>query len=93
MNIPKEMKDYCGKCNSHTAHKVKLFKAGRMRTMAGGQRRNIAKKKGYGGKYQFTAIVKKQNKRPTFLLECGVCKNKHYFVIGKRMKKPELIAV
>ena len=92
MDVPKIMKDYCKKCNSHTEHKVKLFKSGKMRTMSMGQRRNQEKKRGYGGKYQFTAIVKKQNKRPTFVMECSTCKTKHYFVIPKRMKKVELTA-
>ena len=92
MDVPKVMKDYCKKCNAHTEHKVKLFKTGTMRAMSSGQRRNQAKKRGYKGKYQFTAMVKKQNKKPTFILECSACKIKHYYVIHKRMKKVELTA-
>lgn len=90
MNLPKTIKDYCEKCNSHTVHKLKAFKANSARTLSRGQRRNVQKKAGYGGKYQFPATIKKQNKRPTFLAECGVCGRKHYFVIPKRMKKAEI---
>jgi large subunit ribosomal protein L44e len=92
MNIPKVIKDYCKKCNKHTAHKLKMFKPGKGRALAEGNRKNVRKKRGYKGKYQFTALVKKQNKKPTFLAECSVCKNKHYFVIPKKMKKAELKA-
>ena len=92
MDMPKEVKDFCKKCNSHTPHKLKLFKPAKMRGQARGQRRNIEKKKGYKGKYQFTAKIKKQNKRAAFIAECTVCKAKHYFVIPKRMKKVELTA-
>jgi ribosomal protein L44E len=62
--------------------------------MSWGTRENIRKhKKGYGGKAEFIATVKKQNKKPTFVAECSVCKAQHYFVIPKRMKKAELVAV
>ncbi len=90
MNVPKEIKDYCVKCNAHTQHKLKHFKPGSPRALAEGQRKNVRKKKGYKGKYQFTATIKKQNKKPTFIAECSDCGAKHYFVIPKRMKKTEL---
>ena len=92
MKVPKEINDYCKKCNKHTSHKMKVFKSGKARSLSEGTRKNIKRKKGYLGKYQFTAIVKKQNKKATFLAECSVCKTKHYFVIPKRMKKIEIQA-
>jgi len=93
MQIPKEIKDYCKKCNMHTLHKLKVFKPGKARGLAWGTRQNVRKmKKGYGGKAEFTATVKKQTKKPTFLAECSQCGTKHYFVIPKRMKKAELAA-
>jgi large subunit ribosomal protein L44e len=91
MNLPKKISDYCKKCNSHTEHKLKHFKAAAPRALSWGTRENVRKhKKGYGGKAEFTANVKKQNKKPTFIAECVVCSTKHYFVIPKRMKKVEL---
>ncbi|MFH1696558.1 MAG: 50S ribosomal protein L44e [Candidatus Diapherotrites archaeon] len=93
MNMPKTINDYCKKCDKHTEHKLKHFKPAATRKMSWGNRENIRKhKKGYGGKAEFTATVKKQNKKPVFLAECAVCKSKHYFVIPKRMKKVELVA-
>lgn len=91
MNIPKEIKTYCQGCNSHEEHKLKHFKPASARTMAWSTRQNKRKhKKGYGGKAEFIAKVKKQNKKPTFLKECKKCNRKGYFVIPKRMKKVEL---
>ena len=92
MKLPKNIMDYCKKCNKHTEHRLKQFKSGKARALAEGQRKNIEKKRGYKGKYQFPAKVKKQNKRGAFVAECSVCKAKHYFVIPKRMKKFELVA-
>ncbi|MFH1240028.1 MAG: 50S ribosomal protein L44e [Candidatus Diapherotrites archaeon] len=92
MDIPKTSMDYCKKCNKHIEHKRKLFKPGKARADSEGTRKNVRKKKGYGGKYQFTAVVKKQNKKPVFIMECTACKSKHYNVIPKRMKKIEIKA-
>ena len=90
MKIPKKIKHYCKKCKKHTEHKLKEFKSGRARTTAKGQRRHKRHTRGYGGRYQYIATVKKQGKKPTFLAECTTCKAKSYFVIPKRMKKAEL---
>ena len=92
MELPKVIKDYCKKCNKHTEHKLKHFKPGKARALAEGTRKNVEKKRGYKGKYQFPAMIKKQNKKGCFLAECSVCKSKHYFVIPKRMKKIEIKA-
>ena len=93
MILPKEVKDYCKKCNLHTVHRLKSFKVAAPRALAWGTRENVRKhKKGYGGKAEFTILVKKQSKKPVFLAECSKCTSKHYFVIPKRMKKVELKA-
>jgi large subunit ribosomal protein L44e len=93
VNLPKEQVLYCRKCNKHTEHKLRPFKANKARALSIGTRSNVRKhKKGYGGKAKFTAIVKKQNKKPTFVKECTICGSKGYFVIPKRMKKVELVA-
>jgi len=93
MNIPKEQNLYCPKCKRHTEHKLKLFKPGKARALSWGTRQNVVKHKaGYGGKAEFNATVKKQNKKPTFIADCSVCNYKLYKVIPKRMKKVELKA-
>ena len=93
MNIPKTIEIYCKKCKKHTTHKLKQFKAGAIRTMSKGTRRFQRKhKSGYGGQAEFTIKYKKKTKKPTFICECVVCKQKIYRVIPKRMKKVELQA-
>ncbi len=93
MHIPKEKNMYCPKCKTHTEHKFKQFKPGQARALSIGTRSNVRKHKmGYGGKAKFTATVKKQNKKPTFIAECIVCKRKIYWVIPKKMKKTEIMA-
>lgn len=93
MNIPKTIEIYCKKCKKHTTHKLKLFKAAAIRTLSKGTRRFQRKhKSGYGGKAKFTIKPKKQTKKPTFICECNVCKQKIYKVVPKRMKKVELQA-
>ncbi len=90
MQIPKEIKLYCKHCKKHSSHKLKLFKAGAVRTVAKGQRRYLAKhKSGYGGKSKFITVKKKQTKKPTFIATCPICSKKQYYVIPKRMKKIE----
>lgn len=94
MKIPSTQNIFCPKCNKHTEHRLRQFKAGKPRTLAIGQRSNIRKHKmGYGGKAKHTATVKKQNKKPAFVAECAICTRKVYWVIPKRMKKVELVAV
>ncbi|VVB99000.1 50S ribosomal protein L44e [uncultured archaeon] len=94
MKVPNVQNIYCPKCNKHTEHKLKAFKSGKARALSIGTRSNIRKHKmGYGGKAKFTATVKKQNKKPSYLAECTVCQRKVYLITPKRMKKTELTAL
>jgi hypothetical protein len=38
MNAPKEITTYCPKCKTHQAHSVSLYKAGKRRALARGER-------------------------------------------------------
>lgn len=90
MKVPKEKKMYCRKCKKHTSHKLKEFKAGKGRSSAFGNRKHErTTAHGYGGKYKYVVLVKKQNKTPTFMAECVSCKQKIPYSLGKRMKKTE----
>ncbi|MFH1752213.1 MAG: 50S ribosomal protein L44e [archaeon] len=87
MKIPKEINTHCPHCKKHSKHKLKEFKAGKMRTMSKGTRSHEKQhKKGYGGKAEFVPLKKKQTRKPTFVATCSTCKKKHYYVIPKRMK-------
>src|SRR4030042_89781 len=49
MNVPKEVTTYCPKCKKHQAHTVSLYKPGKRRALAKGERHHAREKKGYGG--------------------------------------------
>jgi len=57
VNIPKEINRFCPKCNKHTIQKVSIYKAGKRRGTAAGERRHALRKKGYGGQ-KFPKLAK-----------------------------------
>ncbi|MBI4360907.1 50S ribosomal protein L44e [Candidatus Micrarchaeota archaeon] len=89
MIVPKQTNAFCVKCQTHTAHKVKVstskYKPGR--TLAWGTRKHERKLAGYHGKVKGKANVRKQGIRNKLMLECSTCKKKHERVISGRMKK------
>ena len=92
MNYPKEIRRYCSKCNTHTVQKVSLYKAGKRRGSALGERRHAKDKKGYGGqKFPKLAKPAKTTKKATRILTCTVCKKK-FNTLGIRIRKFELVA-
>ena len=87
MEIVKEIRTFCPKCNKHTVHSVKLYASKAERGLSMGTRRNIRKRTGYHGKVKGQATRIKTSKRQKVLLECKEC---HYVVervIGTRTKK------
>jgi large subunit ribosomal protein L44e len=92
MNVPKEINRYCPKCKTHTLQKVALYKAGKRRGSAIGERRHEEDKKGYGGqKFPKLAKPAKTTKKVTRMLTCSVCKKK-FNTYGIRIRKFELVA-
>lgn len=92
MNMPKEIRRYCPKCKKHTLQKVSLYKAGKRRGSAIGERRHAEDKKGYGGqKFPKLAKPAKTTKKMTPILLCPECKKK-FNVAGIRLRKLELVA-
>ncbi|MBS7648211.1 MAG: 50S ribosomal protein L44e [Candidatus Bathyarchaeia archaeon] len=74
MNIPKEIRTYCPKCNKHTAHTVSIYKDGRRRALAKGERAHERERRGYGGqKYPMLRRKAKTTKKQTFKLKCKDC--------------------
>ncbi|MCK4952642.1 50S ribosomal protein L44e [Candidatus Bathyarchaeota archaeon] len=74
MNVPKTVKTYCPRCAVHTEHAVSLYKAGKRRALAQGERRHERLKKGYGGqKYPLQRKFYKTTKKQTLKLLCDVC--------------------
>lgn len=74
VNVPKEIRTYCPKCKTHQAHSVSLYKAGKRRALAKGERHHKREKKGYGGqKYPLQREFAKTTKKQTLRLKCKVC--------------------
>jgi large subunit ribosomal protein L44e len=74
LNVPKEIKTYCPKCKQHQAHTVTLYKAGKRRALAKGERQHAREKRGYGGqKYPLQREFAKTTKKQTLKLKCKVC--------------------
>ncbi|MCX8169395.1 MAG: 50S ribosomal protein L44e [Candidatus Methanomethylicia archaeon] len=74
MKVPNVMMKYCPRCNAHTEHSVSIYKAGKRRSLAQGERRFTAKSKGYGSKRaaeqkRFAKVTKKQ----VLKLKCKKC--------------------
>jgi large subunit ribosomal protein L44e len=74
MNFPKEVRTYCSKCTNHQIHRVSLYKPGKRRALALGERRHKREKKGYGGqKYPLQRKFAKTTKKQTLKLTCKTC--------------------
>ncbi|OYT40651.1 MAG: 50S ribosomal protein L44e [Desulfurococcales archaeon ex4484_58] len=93
MRIPKVIVTYCPRCRKHTEHTVTIYKHGKRRSLAEGERRYAAKKKGYGSKRKseqkrFAKVTKKIVLKLK-CRECGYILHRE----GIRMKKYELVEV
>jgi large subunit ribosomal protein L44e len=74
LDVPKEIRTYCPKCKQHQLHSVALYKAGKRRALAKGERHHEREKKGYGGqKYPLQREFSKTTKKQTLKLKCKVC--------------------
>ena len=88
VNIPKEINRFCPKCKKHTIQKISIYKAGKRRGTAAGERRHALRKKGYGGQ-KFPKLAKPA--KTTKIFTCPECKKKSN-KRGIRIRKFELIA-
>ncbi|MBI2937683.1 MAG: 50S ribosomal protein L44e [Thaumarchaeota archaeon] len=81
MKMPKQRRTYCSKCKKHTIHTISLYKKGKVRKAAIGERRHAEDRKGYGGK-KFPELKRtaKTTKKQTLKLKCKDC--------GRQMMKP-----
>ena len=74
VNVPKEIRTYCPRCKKHQIHTVTLYKAGKRRALAKGERHHRREKKGYGGqKYPLQTEFAKTTKKQTLKFKCKVC--------------------
>ena len=74
MDVPKLVNTYCPKCKKHQSHTVTLYKPGKRRALAKGERRHARDKKGYGGqKFPLQKKFAKTTKKQTLKLKCKSC--------------------
>ena len=74
MRIPKVIRTYCPRCRAHREHSVTLYKPGKRRALAIGERKHEEEKKGYGGqKYARQRRFAKTTKKQTVKLTCKTC--------------------
>jgi large subunit ribosomal protein L44e len=88
MKTPKETTTYCPKCKTHQSHAVSLYKTGKRRALAKGERRHeLREKKGYGGqKFSRQRKFAKTTKKQTLKLKCKICGYTRHKK-GMRLKK------
>lgn len=93
VKIPKKLRTYCPRCRTHTEHTVTIYKHGRRRALAQGERRYRRKQEGYGSKRKpeqkrFAKVTKKV----VLKLKCSKCGYVSHRE-GIRLKKAELTEV
>ncbi len=92
MKAPKTLITYCPKCKKHTEHLVTLYKKGKDRSLASGNRRHERERHGYGGqKFPEQKKFAKTTKKQMLKLRCKVC-NYTLQRYGIRLKKLEIAA-
>ncbi|MCK5625659.1 50S ribosomal protein L44e [Candidatus Bathyarchaeota archaeon] len=92
MKVPRNIRTYCPKCRQHRSHAVSLYKKGRDRKMAEGNRRSvIRKRKGYGGQRDpRQRKFSKTSKKQVLLLKCSTCGHT-VERLGIRLRKIEIV--
>ncbi len=71
---PKVIITYCPRCGTHTPHSVTIYKHGKRRSLAQGERRYRAKNKGYGSKRKpEQKRFAKTTKKVVLKLKCQKC--------------------
>lgn len=91
MKVPKEIRTYCPRCRKHTLHSVTIYKPGKRRALAQGERRYRRKQEGYGSKRKpEQKRFAKTTKKIVLKLKCREC---GYILHRKgiRLKKIELV--
>ncbi|MEZ0394056.1 MAG: 50S ribosomal protein L44e [Desulfurococcaceae archaeon] len=91
MKVPKVIVTYCPRCRTHTEHSVSIYRHGKRRSLAEGERRYARKKQGYGSKRKaeqkrFAKVTKKVVLKLT-CKKCGYVLHRK----GMRLKKAELV--
>jgi len=91
MKIPRTIKTYCSRCNTHTEFTVNIYKAGKRTAAKLGERRQAERKKGYGGqKFPEQHNQAKTTRKQTLKIQCRECGYTTHRN-GIRLKKMEVV--
>jgi len=92
MKYPRTITTNCPRCEKHTIFAVALYKKGRDRKLAEGNRRYARKQEGYGGQRRpRQRRTAKTTKKQSVILSCNTCGYKK-LRLGIRLRKLELKA-
>lgn len=92
MKVPKSLTTYCPKCKKHTEHTISLYRKGRDRPLAEGNRRYARKNEGYGGQRDpRQRKIAKTTKKQLLMLKCKTC-GQIVERMGIRLRKLEIAA-
>ena len=87
MKYPRNIKSFCQKCKTHTDFTVSLYKKGRDRSLAEGNRRYERKQEGYGGQRKpKQKRMAKTTKKQNLIIQCNSCGYKRQ-KLGIRLRK------
>jgi large subunit ribosomal protein L44e len=88
--MPKQNRSYCSRCKKHTIHTISIYKKGKDRATALGNRRHAEDRKGYGGqKFPELKRTSKTTKKQTLKLKCKEC-GYQLMKPGMRLRKLEI---
>ena len=74
MKYPRSINTYCPKCGKHSEFAVSLYKKGKDRGLAEGNRRYARKQEGYGGQVRpRQRKTSKTTKKQVVMLRCSTC--------------------
>jgi len=91
VRFPKTVRTYCPRCKTYTEHQVTLYKPGKRRSLAEGQRRYEAKQRGYGSKRKpEQKRLAKVTKKQVVKLKCNVCGYTLHKSLG-RLRRFEIV--
>ncbi|KAI8797334.1 60S ribosomal protein L36a [Biomphalaria glabrata] len=102
VNVPKNRRTHCKRCNKHTEHKTTQYKRSKERLVAAGKRQYDRKQSGFKGQTRPKLRKKaKTSKKIVLKLECKECgikkqiaikRCKHLQIGGDLKRKGEVLA-
>jgi large subunit ribosomal protein L44e len=92
MKYPRQLNTYCPRCVKHREFTVSLYRKGKDRKLAEGNRRYARKQEGYGGQRKpRQRKMAKTTRKQIVMIRCTVCEYKTSR-LGVRLRRLEITA-